>query len=90
MSKIQEKIEAIFNNNENIKYFELDEEDIAYDYNYIVCFKNEQSIYETYEQIKKDIPEIEVKILNDQIEDLVNENEELEVDFYFDIKGVDY
>lgn len=84
--EIQAKIEATFNDNENINYFELDEDDIAYDYDYLVSFKNEQSIHETYEQIKKEIPEIKVKILPDQIEDLVKDNEELVVDFYFDIK----
>lgn len=84
--EIQAKIEATFNDNENINYIELDEEDIAYDYDYLISFKNEQSIYETYEQIKKDIPETEVKILTEQIRDLVKDNDELVVDFYFDIK----
>lgn len=82
---IQSKIEQQFNNNKNIKYYEL-EQDKSYDYDYLVNFIDEESIYETYETIKNSIPECQVKILPDQIEDLVAEQEELTVDFYFDIK----
>lgn len=82
---IKEKIETIFSTEKEIKDFEL-QEDIAYDFDYLVWFRNPEPIYKIYEKIKEEIPEVKVKILPDQIEDLLKDKEELVVDFYFDIK----
>lgn len=88
---IGERIYNIIVSDDNVVDVYLEQEDVIADYDYIVSFKNTVNVKEEInylvEQIQRKLKCIEVKILDEQIKDEIDENEEIiSIDFYCTIK----
>ena len=89
-NKLQDTMDKIISNSDNVLYYEQDFEDVTYDFDFMVTFKNNDHIYEDIYKLKKNIETktvLYVKLLDEQIEDaLLDEaEEEIVIDYYCNI-----
>lgn len=89
-NKLQDTMDEIISNSNNVLYYEQDFEDVAYDFDFMVTFENNDHIYEDIYKLKKTIETktvLYVKLLDEQIEDaLLDEaEEEIVIDYYCNI-----
>ena len=85
---IKDKLENIIKNNVNVVDFDLDEDDLVSDFDYLVTFDNVDAVDKIY-ALKFEIEDkldVSVKLLVEQIDDQIDEGGALvTVDFYCDI-----
>ena len=91
MIMIKDKLDYMILNDKNVINVELEVDDTVADYDYIITFENNSNvknvIYRLIRNIEDSMSYITVKILDDQIENGIKDNEEdITVDFYCNIK----
>ena len=89
-NKLQKTMDDIIMNSDNVISYEQDFEDVAYDFDFLVTFENNDNIYEDIQKLKKTIETktvLYVKLLDEQIEDamLAEAEEEIVIDYYCNI-----
>ena len=82
---MKNEILNIFNNCSQVVDVEIDNEDISYDYDFIVTLKNDNNVYKAILKLTFLIEclNLSVHTLYEQIEDNINEKKEyISIDFY--------
>lgn len=87
----QHDIEYLIRENINVIDYEQDLEDVNYDYDFVIQFANKDNILDEILKLKHQIENsvsVDVKLINEQIEDIIlsETEEELIIDFYINLR----
>lgn len=89
-NKLQDTMGNLIMNSDGVLDYEQDMEDVAYDFDFMVIFENNDNVYENIQKLKKTIETktvLYVHLMDEQIEDamLDEAEEEICIDFYCNI-----
>ena len=87
----QHDIEYLIRENINVIDYEQDLEDVNYDYDFVIQFTNKDNILDEILKLKHQIENnvsVNVKLIDEQIEDIIlsETEEELIIDFYINLR----